>query len=60
MIAWWSRRVLRWSFALIVLPLAAASLAWMADRLEKRRGESRLTALLRLPQRFRSRELTAG
>jgi hypothetical protein len=53
-LAWWSRRVVRWSFALVVVPLAAWSLGWVADQLAQRQGENRLTALLRLPQRLRS------
>jgi hypothetical protein len=58
-LAWWSRRFVRWSLALVVLPLAAWSLAWVADRLAQRRGESRFTALLRLPQHVRSNHLAS-
>jgi hypothetical protein len=59
MLAWWSRRFVRRAFALVVLPLAAWSLAWGADQLAQRRGESRLTALLRSPQRYLSDHLAA-
>jgi hypothetical protein len=54
MLAWWSRRFLRWLVALVVLPLAARALVWIADQLAQKHGESRFTALLRLPHGFRS------
>jgi hypothetical protein len=49
------RRLTRWMFMLVVLPLTVWAMAEIADRVAARRGESTLTHALRLPARLRQR-----
>jgi hypothetical protein len=44
--------VRRWFFVVIVVPLLAWGLELAADALERRRGPSRATHLMRQPRRF--------
>jgi hypothetical protein len=37
----------------ILMPVGAWALAWAADRIAQRRGESRLTGALRKPRQWR-------
>jgi hypothetical protein len=45
--------VRRWLLFAVAFPFSAWLLARVADRIAERRGEDRVTALLRAPQRLR-------
>jgi len=56
MIAFFSKRFVRWILMLIAIPVGVWVADNIADKIEGRRGSSKLTRTLRVPGRWRRRE----
>lgn len=57
MIAFLLKRPIRWILMAMAVPVAVWLADGVAERIEARRGPSKLTAALRFPGRWRRREL---
>ncbi len=56
MLAFLSKRLVRWALLALAVPLTVWVADSVADWLEGRRGSSRVTRALRMPGRWRRRE----
>ena len=54
--AFFSRRLIRWLLMLIAIPVGVWAADNLAERIEGRRGPSKLTRTLRVPGRWRRKE----
>ena len=56
MVAFFSRRLVRWLLMLIAIPVGVWVADNLAERIEGSRGPSKLTRTLRVPGRWRRKE----